>query len=164
MSDITKQTKLLVAELAVLVCLICIWIVRSATVNIDSVKACVLKQVVKADTNNIDVYRFLAGYYIKLGCYEEAVDAQKQVVRLDPNDARAHIVLADAYWECGHPEEALAAYKQAAKLYVDNAQVHFNLAEAYLKMDDKDSALKEYKILKTLDEQLADELLELIQK
>ena len=164
MGDIAKRTKRLVAELAILVCLICIWIVRSATIDIDSVKAGVLKQVVKADTDNIDAYRFLAGYYIEADCYEEAVDAQRQVVRLEPNDAHAHVILGDAYWECGRHEDAMAAYRQAVELHVDNAQVHFHLAKAYLKMGDKNSALQEYKILKTLDEKLADELLDHIRK
>lgn len=164
MSGIAKRTKRLVAELAVLVCLICIWFGTSATFDIDSVKAGVLRQVVKADTDNVDAYRFIASYYMEAGCTEKAVDALRQVVRLEPNDAHARVILGDAYWECGRHEEAMAAYKQAIDLHVDGAQAHYHLAEAYIKMGDEDSALQEYEILKTLDEELANELLGLIRQ
>ena len=41
---------------------------------------------------------------------------------------------------------------------------HYFLAKAYLKMGNKDLALEEYEILKTLDEELANELLVLLQQ
>jgi cytochrome c-type biogenesis protein CcmH/NrfG len=162
MGEITKRTKRLVAELSVLVCIVCVWVVKSETFDIDDVKAGVLKQVVKADSDNIDAYRFLAGYYMDSGSYEEAVEVLRQVVKIDPNDAYAHSMLGDAYWNCGRYEEAMAAYKQAMILHVDNPHIHYQIAQAYLKMGDKDSALEEYEILKSLDKKLADELLGLI--
>lgn len=162
MSEITKRTKRLVAELAVFVCVFCIWVVKSEAFDIDDVKAGVLKQVVKADPDNVDAYRFLAGYYMDSGSYEEAIKSLRQVVRMDPNDSYAHSMLGDAYWNCGHYEQAMAAYKQAMKLHVNDPHVHYQIAQAYLKMGDKDSALEEYEILKSLDEELANELFGLI--
>jgi hypothetical protein len=44
------------------------------------------------------------------------------------------------------------------------AQAHYRLAKTYLKMGDKDLALEEYEILKTLDKELANELLCLIEE
>ena len=157
-----KKRWFLKVELVVLVFVVCIWVVKSATIDIDSVKAGVLKQVVKADPDNTDAYRFLAGYYMDSGSYEEAIEALRQVVRVEPGDSYAHSMLGDAYWNCGRYEEAMAAYKQAMKLHVDNPHVHYQIALAYLKMGDKDSALEEYEILKSLDEELANELLGLI--
>lgn len=164
MSEISKRTKRLVAELAVLVCVFCIWVVKSAIFDIDDVKAGVLKQVVKADPDNTDAYRFLAGYYMDSGSYEDAIEALRQVVRVEPSDSYAHSMLGDAYWNCDRYEEAMAAYKQAMKLHVDDPHVHYQIALAYLKMGDKDSALEEYEILKSLDEELANELFGLIHK
>ena len=79
MGEITKRTKRLVAELAVFVCVICFRVVKSATFDIDDVKASVLKQAVKADPDNVDNYRFLAGYYMDSGSYEEAVGLCKKL-------------------------------------------------------------------------------------
>lgn len=159
MGQITNRTKRLVAELTVLICIVCVWIVKSETFDIDDVKAGVFKQVVKADSDNVDAYRFLAGYYMDSGSYEEAVEVLRQVVRIDPNDAYAHSMLGDAYWNCGYYGEAIVVYKQAMDLHVDDPHVRYQIALAYLKMGDKDSALEEQKILKDMDEGLANELL-----
>jgi tetratricopeptide (TPR) repeat protein len=159
MGEITKRTKRLVAELTVLVCIVCVWVVRSETFDMDDVKAGVLKQVVKADSDNADAYRFLAGYYMDSGSYEKAVEVLMQVVKIDPNDAYAHSMLGDAYWNYGRYEEAIVAYKRAMKLHVDDPHVRYQIGLAYLKMGDRDSALEEHEILKTMDEELANELL-----
>lgn len=164
MGEISKRTKRLVAEFTVLVCICCIWVVKSAIFDIDDVKAVVLKQVVKADSDNADAYRFLAGYYMDSGSYEEAIEALKQVVKIEPYDFYAQTMLGDAYWGCGRHEEAMAAYKQAMNLHTDNPHVHYQIAQAYLKMGDKNSALEEYEILKNMDEELSNELLGLIQE
>jgi Flp pilus assembly protein TadD len=159
MGEITNRTKRLVAELTVLACIVCVWFVKSETLSIDDVKAGVLKQVVKADSDNVDAYRFLAGYYMDSGSCEKAVEPLREVVRMDPNDADAHSMLGDAYWNCGRYEEAIAAYKQTMDLHVDDPHVRYQIALTYLKMGDKDSALEEHKILKDMDEALANELL-----
>lgn len=165
MSEISNRTKRLVAELTVLVCVFYIWAVKSEAFNIDCVKAGVLKQVVKADPDNVDAYRFLAGYYMDSGSYDKAIKILRQIVRIEPNDSYAHSMLGDAYWNCGRYGESMAAYKYAMKLHVNDPHVHYQIAQAYLKMGDKDSALEEYEILKSMDEEkLANELLGHINK
>jgi cytochrome c-type biogenesis protein CcmH/NrfG len=164
MAEISKRTKRLVGELAVLICIFCVWYVKSATFDTTDVKAGVLKQVVKIDSNNLKAHRFLAGYYMDSGRYEEAGNALKQVVRLDPNDSAAQTMLGDACWNCGCYEEAMMAYKQAMKMQLNNPYIHYQVGQAYLKMGDKDSAQEEYEVLKGLDKELANQLLVLIRK
>jgi tetratricopeptide (TPR) repeat protein len=164
MAEITNRTKRMVGELAVLICIFCIWYVKSAAFDMNDVKAGVLKQVVKIDSDNVDAYRFLAGYYMDSGRYEEAAKAQRQVVRLDPNDSAAQTMLGDAYWNCGCYEKAMMVYKQAMKLQLNNPYIHYQVGQAYLKMGDKDSALEEYETLKDMDKDLADKLAALIGK
>jgi len=159
MGQVTNQTKRLIAEFTVFICIVCVWFIKSETLGIDDVKAGVLEQVVKADSDNVEAYRFLAGYYMDSGSNDKAVGALKQVVKIDPNDARAHNMLGDAYWNSGRFEEAIATYREAMQLHVNNPHVHYQIALAYLKMGDKDSALEEYKTLKGMDEELANELL-----
>ena len=164
MGEITNRTKRLVAELTVLVCIVCVWIVKSGTFGVDDVKAGVLEQVIKADSDNADAYRFLAGYYMDSGSYEKAVEALSQLIKIDPNEASAHSMLGDAYWGSSRYEDSIVAYKQAMKLHVDDPHVRYQIALTYLKMGDKDSALEEYKILKSMNEELANELLGLIRE
>lgn len=162
MADVSKQTKRLIGEVAVIVCLAYVWGVRSPTVCMDSVKAGVLKQVVKVDPDNVDAYHFLTSYYIESGRYQDAADAQKQVVRMEPDDAHAWVMLGDIYSDCSLHEDAIAAYRKATSLHTGNANVHYQFGEAYLQMGDKDLALEEHQKLKILDEQLANDLLDLI--
>jgi tetratricopeptide (TPR) repeat protein len=164
MAEISNRTKRLVGELAVLICIFCVWCVKSSTFDTADVKAAVLKQVVKVDSDDLDAYRFLAGYYMDSGRYEEAAGALRQVVRMDPNDSAAQTMLGDAYWNCGCYEKAMMAYKQAMKMQLDNPYIHYQVGQAYLKMGDKDSALEEYEALKDMDKELANQLLVLIHK
>ena len=226
-----RKHRFLKAELAVLVCVICIWAVKLVTGDIDSTKASVLKQVVKIrpnsaavhnllgdaysnlanydkaidaykkairiDPDDADAYRHLADCYSLLGRNEEEIEAHKQVARIDPGDANASSLLAGCYIEgdryeeaaetlrylvriapnkayihlavlgvhyreAGHYEDAVAVYKQAIEIHPDMPGAHYLLAKTYLKMGDKDLALDEYEIIKTLDEQSANELLSLI--
>ena len=164
MPEITNRTKRLVAELTVLICIVCFWVVKSTTFGIDDVKAGVLKHAVKTNPDDIEAHRFLAGYYMDSGSYEEAIGALRQVIRLEPDNSAAHSMLGDAYWHCGRYEQSMASYKQAMKLQLDNPYIHFQIAQAYLKMGDKDSALEEYEILKDMDEELANQLQVLIRE
>ena len=162
MAEVSNQTKRIVGEIAVLICLTYIWGVSSPNVSANSVKAGILKQIVKADTDNVDAYRFLTDYYIKSGRNQEAADVLKQVVRIEPNDTDAWMMLGDIHSDCGRHEDAMAAYRQVANLQADNAPAHYQLGEAYLQMGDKDLALEEHQKLKRLDEQLANDLLDRI--
>jgi len=157
---VSNRTKRIVGEIAVLICLAYIWGVKSQVVSAGRLKAGVLKQVVKAEPDNVEAYRFLADYYVERGCNREAADALRQVVRIQPYDARAWMMLGDIQSDLGRHEDALAAYRKAANLHLDdNAQTHYQLGEAYIKIGEKDLALEEHKKLKRLDEELADDLL-----
>jgi tetratricopeptide (TPR) repeat protein len=62
----------------------------------------------------------------------------------------------------GDNGEAMEMYKQATQIYPNFAEAHFLLGRAYVSLGDFVSALKELKILKELNEFLADKLLDLI--
>lgn len=80
--------------MAVLVCVICIWVVKLVTVDIGSTKAAVLKQAVKIspssatthfliDPNDADAYECLSNAYLTLDHHEEAAEAYKESIRID---------------------------------------------------------------------------------
>ena len=159
-----KKRWFLKVELAVLVCVICIWVVKLVTVDIDSTKAAVFKQVVKIRPNSADAHANLGEAYYYLGNYEGAIEAYKEAIRLDPNWPWTHCCLAFTYQDLQRYEEAIKEWKQVIKLEPDIAGLHSILGKAYLKTGNKDLALEQYEILKTLDEELANELHGLLQE
>ena len=92
----------------------------------------------------------------------QALEAYKQAIRLEPDDAEAHDGLSVAYGELGRHQEAIEASKQAIRLKPDYARAHFHLGFEYLILGDRGSALEEYKILKGLDQELANLLFKII--
>ena len=66
------------------------------------------------------------------------------------------------YDELGRHSDAIEAYKQAILIKPDYAEAHLGLGLTYLNLGDKSSALVEYKILKYLDTELANKLLNYI--
>lgn len=160
MAEINKKTKRIVGEIAVLIGLAYVWCVNSSAVTLDRVKAGYLKQVVRAEPDNVEAYRFLADYYIESARYKKAAAALTQVVRLEPNDTHSWRLLGDMHSISNNHEGAMAAYRQVANLHTDNAQAHYQLGLAYLKVEEKGMAKEEYKKLKKLDKQLANDLLD----
>lgn len=68
------------------------------------------------------------------------------------------------YGRAGNYEGAIESFKKAISIKPDFATGHFGLGLSYCKAGDKKSALKQYKILETLNEGLANQLLECINK
>ena len=64
----------------------------------------------------------------------------------------------------GHYQESIQAFQQAIQIKPDFIDAHSGLGFSYLKAGDKDSALKQYEILKSIDPQKANTLLNFINK
>ena len=166
MDQTEKPTKsrFLKAQFAVVVCIFCIWLVKSGTVDIDGVKAGILRQVVKIDPNNADAHLFLGDHYADLCHYEEAIRALKEAIKENPDDAAKCSELGDLYYYLGQNEEAIKSYQQAIRIEPRLAQTHYKLAKVYLEKGNKDLAWEEYEILKSLDEELSKELFDLLRQ
>jgi tetratricopeptide (TPR) repeat protein len=70
--------------------------------------------------------------------------------------------LGAAYFHTGRFEEAIVSYKQAIRLKPSLAEAHLNLGMSYLRLGDRGSAIEEYKILRGLNQELANRLFNLI--
>jgi hypothetical protein len=122
------------------------------------------EEAIKKNPRYAEAY-FQSGYcYGELGRYPEAIEAFKQAIRIKPNYAEAHNELGISYGKLGRWTEAIEAFKQAIRIKPDLAKAHNNLGWAYWVVGDKGSALNEYKILKTLDDDLANQLFNQIYK
>ena len=111
-----------------------------------------------------EAYYNLGFVYGDLGRHEEAIEAFKKAVRIKPDYAEGHFNLGLLYGDLGRYKEAVGALKEAIRIKPDYAWAHYVLGEGSLFLGDKSSALDEYKILKTLDPDLANELLKWIYK
>jgi protein O-mannosyl-transferase len=120
------------------------------------------QQAIRIKPDYADAHYNLGLNDYKLAYYQDAVEAYKQAIRIKPDYVRAYLNLGVAYYKLGRYQDAVEAYKQAIRIQPDFALAHHNLGVAYLETGDKESALEEYKILKTLDAEQANNLLNLI--
>jgi len=128
----------------------------------DAVEA--YKRAIRIKPDYAKAHDNLGNIYGKLGRYQDAVEAYKQAIRIKPDFAEAHYNLGVIYDELGRYQDAIESFKQAIRIKPDYADAHYNLGVAYLGIGDKGSALDEYKILKTLDNEQANKLFNLINK
>jgi tetratricopeptide (TPR) repeat protein len=122
----------------------------------------VYKRALKLDPDRVDSYVSLGLDYYKIGKYSEAVDAYKQAIKIKPDEQSAYNKLAAVYILLGEYSLALDAFKESLKTDPQNPDTHFNLGIAYILSGDRDGAVDEYTILRELDKNRADKLLELI--
>ena len=107
-------------------------------------------------------YFSLGVAYSRLEIWEEALASFTRAVELDPDYAEAYLGIGIAFSMLGWDKVALQALEKAIRIKPKYAQAHYALGLSYLKLGDKNSALKELRILKTLDRNLADELIRII--
>jgi tetratricopeptide (TPR) repeat protein len=124
----------------------------------------VFEQAIRIKPAYAEAYYNLGITYYALKRFTEAIEAYKQAIRIKPDNAEAYNNLGLTYDDLGRFTEAIDAYKQAIRIKPDNARAHNNLGIAYLAIGDKNSALAEYNILKSLNSQLANNLLNQINK
>ena len=122
------------------------------------------KQAIKIKPNLAESYTNMGAAYANLGRLPEAIDAFKMSAQINPDLAEAHYNLGYAYAKLGRYTEAIDIYKQAIKIKPDYAEAHKNLGVAYLAIGDKNSAMAEYNILKSLNPEMANKLLNQINK
>ena len=113
------------------------------------------------DTSAIGHYN-LGAAYLHLRRCEDVIELSKQAFKNVPDYHMIYNNLGVAFHMLGRYPEAIANYRLAIKLKPDYAMTRYNLGLTFLKVGDANSAMEEYKILKSLDVERADKLLNLI--
>jgi len=159
MSDNTKKKVRLIigTELAVIFCVVCIWLVKTATVGTTSTKATVLTQAENASPNTANALMPVGTVFYESENLEEAIQSYKEAIRTNPNDFDAHFGLGGCYSRLGYEEEAMKATKEAVRIRPDYAFAHIALGLNYHNLGQYDQAIETYKQAMRLDPYLADQ-------
>jgi tetratricopeptide (TPR) repeat protein len=120
------------------------------------------RQSIRMNPYDAEVYNNLGVACGKLGYYQEAVEAFQQAIKLNPYNALAHCNLGVAYVNLNRNREAIEAYMHAIRIQPHFALVHYNLGLAYLLTGNTLFAFEQYKVLRNLDEDLANRFFNLI--
>ncbi|MCI0329454.1 MAG: tetratricopeptide repeat protein [candidate division Zixibacteria bacterium] len=99
-----------------------------------------------------------------LGRYDKSIEAYKQAIKINPEYAKAYQNLAVAYTKLNRFQEAFEATTQAIRLDSKNIEAHYLRGLMSLILGSINIALEEHQILKMLDQKMALELLNAINK
>ncbi len=159
MSDKTrKKVRYIIGtELAVILCIVCIWLVKTAAIGTASTKATVLTQAENNTPNTANAHISAGNVFYKTANLEEAIQSYKEAIRANPNDFDAHFNLGGCYSRLGYEQEAMMATKEAVRIRPDYAFAHIALGLNYHNLGQYDQAIETYKQAVRLNPQLADQ-------
>jgi tetratricopeptide (TPR) repeat protein len=120
------------------------------------------RQVIRINPDYTNAHNYLGLTYFESGMYEEAIESFEKAIALDPEEASYYNNLGKVQYMLELSVESVESYKKAIRIEPDHARAHFNLGVYYSSRNDRSSALEEYKILKGIDTELANELLDVI--
>jgi len=120
------------------------------------------KKAIKINPDNPQAFCNLGVACEKLGLWREDAEACEQAVKLKPDYFKAHYNLGIAYMRLEQYQQAIQSFEQAVRIKPDYKEAHYGLGLSYVALGEPNSALEEYKVLKTLDAELAENLLKQI--
>jgi len=123
-----------------------------------------LKEALEIKPDCEVTYFILGITYSRLEIWEQALVSFIKAIELKPDYVEAYLGLGITYDMLGWGKKAVKALIKAIQIKPNYAQAHYALALNYLKQGDKKAALEEHGILKSLDPDLANHLIHLINK
>jgi len=159
MSDNAKRKIrfLIGTELAVILCIVSIWLVKTATIGTASSQATVLSQAENATANTANAPVSLDKVFYKVQHPEDAIQTYKEAIRANPNDFDAYFNLGGCYSRLGYKEEAMMATKEAVRIRPEYAFAYIALGINYHNLGQYDQAIETYKQAMRLDPDLAEQ-------
>ena len=122
----------------------------------------VYKQALLINPDFVEAYVNLGIAYYKLGDYLGAIDAFQQAIKREPNSLSLYNKLGSTYIAHSAYSMAIETFKRAIGIEPKNADAHFNLGITYFLNGDTTAAFREYRILKDIDKERANSLIDLI--
>ncbi len=119
-------------------------------------------KLIQIEPDSVDAYIIMGLAYGQLGQRDKQIEIFKQAIQANPISAKGHYYLGSAYESMGRDGDAVEALKQAIAIDPAYAQAHYLLGLVYMKLQRPEAAFKVYRILKEIDSDLAQKLLEAI--
>ena len=158
MSDSAKRKIrfLIGTELVVILSIVGIWIVKTATVGTNITNAMTLTQSENSNPNTAKPI-FLDNVFNKPQNPEEAIQNYKEAIRNNPNDFDAYFNLGGCYSKLGNEKEAMLATKEAVRIRPHYAFAHIALGLNYHNLGQYNQAIETYREAVRLDPQLTEQ-------
>ena len=121
-----------------------------------------LKEVTKEDPSNTKAWILLGNSYTGLEKNKNAIKAYERALRIDSENEEAFFGLGINYSRMRNHSNAIEVFKKVIGINPKHAEAHFELGVSYDRTNHLTYAFEQYKILKTLDESLADKLYHII--
>lgn len=121
-----------------------------------------LKKMIGIYPKEVAAYYCLAISYKNLGKHEYAIYQLKEAIRIKHDFIEAYVNLGMVHVDSENYKQATDALRTATKLKPKDSKIRFALAICYFLAGDKVSSIEQSIILKSLDENLAGELRNLI--
>ena len=121
-----------------------------------------LKAVTRQEPSNTTAWVLLGNSFLKLDKNKKAINAYGQAIAIDQKNEEAFFGLGLAFSRMRKNENAIGAYKKVIEINPRHAKAHFELGVSHDRASNLSHAFRQYKILKTLDESLANKLYHII--
>jgi tetratricopeptide (TPR) repeat protein len=123
-----------------------------------------LREALRLKPDFAEAHYRIGETYCDMEQYEKAISPLQQAVRLKPDYPDASNQLGVAYFNLKQFPNAAETFQQTVRLRPSDAQAHYNLGFTYVSMGKKDEALQVFRTLLKLDNKLAHDLFEEINK
>lgn len=126
------------------------------------------QKAIRLNPRLFEAHRRLGDLYRRntsnLGSIQLSADAYKKALAIKPNDAETVSRLGISYMELGKAADAIPAFELAARLGPKVAMFQYNLGFAHAELGNLEGARKAQARLVTMDQALAQKLLDKIKK
>lgn len=119
-------------------------------------------RVIKITPNDSGVQYKLGDAYSQLNRHDKAIKAFEQVVKIKPDFVYAHYNLGIVNYNLKRYRQAAKSYERALELKPGLAEAHYGLGLAYFSLGEITATEKQYKLLKPINEKLAQMLADVI--
>jgi tetratricopeptide (TPR) repeat protein len=119
-------------------------------------------QATKIDSRYADAYLLLGVAFDKAKRYNGAIEAYKLAITNNKDLPQARLFLGIDLVKTNQYQQALNEFTQAIRISPDYKEAHFAQALVHLLLGSKNSAIERYNVLKTLDEEMANSLFDII--
>jgi len=120
------------------------------------------KKALRLNPKLSDAHYYLGSIYFKQSRYQEAIAECRQAIAINPGDVKSLIILGVCFQQLGLFDQATDAFGGAIAAEGNSAAAHSGLGLVYCAQGELSKADEQYNILRKIDPELAEDLLDQI--